>query len=372
MYSLARNFIRKIYRPAIISIQALLSYVFSKIGLILVWDQYSAVSNFFENRFLVFRGFNGLAFFGKSIYASKGIFIHHYRQSTRMQIFSSNIIDSTGNNLLPISMIESSLVKEGTFKIKNKILLRSKQRSHKIIGKGLEILLPDEYLLFGHFLPQLVPFLIRSKGSNLALNMVTPDDINRNFEILEYFNIVPEYKPTNFHAFSHTRVATQVGLYPAKSELNLLKSIHEKKLARESKSLAYKKLRLYLTRAEAHDGRKVVNEQQVIEQISPLGFLVIDPSTLAYADAAKLFARAELVIGPYGSAFFHTLSMEKGSTIIEFSGNKFIRWHLKKMAVDTGLNHKLIISESSPKHDIFLNIPVLMQVLNETIRTLES
>lgn len=363
---------RKIHRPAIISIQSLLSYIFSKIGLILVWDQYSAVSNFFDHRFLVFRGFNGIAFFGKSFYVSKGIFRHKYRQSNRIQMFSSNIIDATENNLLPISMIESALVKEGTFKIKNKIILRSKQRNHKITGKGLQVLIPDDYLLFGHFLPQLVPFLIRNKESNLALNMVIPDDINRNIEILEYFNIFPELKSTSFRAFSRARVATQVGLYPAKNELNLLKSMHVEKLAEEGKSLPNQKLRLYLTRAVAHDGRKVVNEQEIIEQIIPLGFLVIDPSTLAYAEAAKLFASAELVIGPYGSAFFHTLSMEKGSTIIEFSGNKFIRWHLKKMAIDTGVNHKLIISESSPKHDIFLNIPVVMQVLHETIKTLES
>ena len=75
---------RKIYRPAIKSIQLLLSSAFSKIGLTLVWDQYSTVSNFFDHRFLVFRGFNGIAFFGKSFYVSKGIFLNKYRQSTRM------------------------------------------------------------------------------------------------------------------------------------------------------------------------------------------------------------------------------------------------------------------------------------------------
>ena len=82
-------------------------------------------------------------------------------------------------------MIERALVREGTFKIKKKIILRSQQRNHLITGKGLKVLLPDDYLLFGHFLPQLVPFLIRNKGLNLALNMVIPDNINRNFDLDE-------------------------------------------------------------------------------------------------------------------------------------------------------------------------------------------
>ena len=373
IYSFARFIMRRIYRPAVTSSQTFLSYIFSKIGLILVWDQYSAVSNFSDNRFLVFRGLNGMAFFGKSLYISRGIILYQYRQSARMRQFGSNIIDATGNNLLPLAMLESALVKEGTFQIRKKISFGSKKRTHVIGGGGKNVLLPNnDYLLFGHFLPQLVPYLIRENGISLAVNLVCPDNINRNFEILEYFDVFPKNKVTFFRSLSVIRVATQVGLYPAKTELNLLKSIHSEKFAAYGKPFSDKRLRLYLTRAVAHDGRKVLNEQEVLEQIRPLGFLVIDPSTLEYAEAARLFANAELVIGPYGSAFFHTLSMKKGSTIIEFSGNKFIRWHLKKMAVDTYINHKLIINESSPEHDIFLNIPILLQVLNETIEKLES
>ena len=362
---------RKFLRPVIGYLQSVLSKIFSKFGLILVWDQYSAISNFFECRYLVVNGFNGLAFFGKTYYFSKGIFLRHYRQTSRMQEFTSNIIDATGKKLLPISMIESALVKEGTFKIRKKLILKSERRTHQIgDDNGLEVLIPDSYSLFGHFVPQLLPFLIRENRWKHSINLVVPDDINRNFEIFQYFGIYPKEMANKFRPFRITRVAKQIGLYPAKEELNLIKSKHLENFQNSKVTFSSNNMRLYLTRAVAQDGRKVVNESEVLREIGQFGFTVIDPSTLAYAEAAELFANSEIVIGPYGSAFFHTLSMRRGSTIIEFSGNKFIRWHLKKMAVDTGLNHKLIINESLPNHDLIINVPILKQILMETISSL--
>ena len=363
---------REIFRPATKFFKLVLSKIFSRFGLNLVWDQYSAVSNFFDNRYLVVNGFNGIAFFGKTYYLSKGVFLKNYRRTKRMQEFTSNIFDTTGNNLIPISMIESSLVKEGTFKIRKKLLLKSEKRTH-LIGDhdGLEVLIPNGYNLFGHFVPQLLPFLIRENSWRHSINLSVPDDINRNFEIFHYFNIFPKEQTKKFHRFRIATVAKQIGLYPAKEELALVKLKHLEYFKNNQIKFSNQKIRLYLTRAIAHDGRRVINESEVVTMLEQFGFLVIDPSTLPYAKAAELFANSEIVIGPYGSAFFHTLSMNKGSTIIEFSGNKFIRWQLKKMAVDTGLNHKLIINESLANHDQIINVSLLKQILIETISSLD-
>ena len=179
-YSIGRKVITKFIRPSIHRLQSLISFIFSKFGVVLVWEMFAAVSNFHENRYLVLRGFDGVTFLGKSIYISRKNIRIGYREYASVNESIANIVDTTGKNLTPITFIEASIVRDGTFKIQKKFRLRSAMRTH-LIGEGSPpILLPDGYTHFGHFVPQLLPFIIRESTHCFALNLSNPDDINRN------------------------------------------------------------------------------------------------------------------------------------------------------------------------------------------------
>ena len=64
--------------------------------------------------------------------------------------------------------------------------------------------------------------------------------------------------------------------------------------------------RLYLSR-EGVDGRKLVNEAEIRAIFERRGFRVVQPETLGFQEAKDLFASADLIGGPYGSAYLNVV-----------------------------------------------------------------
>jgi hypothetical protein len=371
-YSFARSLRSRITRPAIKYLQRILSSVTSKIGITLIWDMFGAASLFQENRFLVLRGFNGLTFLGKKFYISRKNFCYGYRELDLFQHSIENIIDTTGENLTPITFIESALASEGTFKVKRRFLFRMVERTHLVGVEGSKIIIPSGYLHFGHFVPQLLPFLLRRSPQSFALDLPIPDDVNLNTEILHYFGIQSQFNPTVYRSFRLVRVAFQSNLYPANSELKMLQNLYFKSFSDRNFVRANKKVRLYLTRKDAPLGRQVLNENELLKQIEIHGFLIVDPSNLSFAQASELFANAEIVVGPAGSAFFHAFGMTQGSILIDFQGDKFIRWHLRKMSMALGLRNITVICECNEKLDLTVDIPLVVKVIEDALLSLRE
>ena len=371
-YSLARSFRFKVTRPSTKFIQKILSKLFRKLGIILVWDMFSTASAFQGNRFLVLRGFNGLTFIGKKFYISRRNFLIGYRASALFQASIADIHDATGKTLTPITFIESSLVAEGVFKVKIRFSFRKKERTHLIGDADSKIIIPSGYLHFGHFVPQLLPFLLRGSSQSFALDLPVTDDVNRNTEILDYFGIKPQFNPTVFRSFRFIRVAFQSNVYPASSELRMLQSLYFKSFSNRNFVRADKKIRLYLTRKDAPLGRKVLNESELLKQIEKYDFLIIDPSNLTFAQAAELFANAEILVGSLGSAFFNAFGMTEKSIIIDLQGDRFIRWHLRKMSIALGLRNITILSECNENLDITVNIQIVAKVIEDALMSLRQ
>jgi capsular polysaccharide biosynthesis protein len=59
--------------------------------------------------------------------------------------------------------------------------------------------------------------------------------------------------------------------------------------------------RVYISRAQM-DKRRVVNEQEVLEALSPLGFERYQPETMSFSEQIALFEGASIVVGTQGSA----------------------------------------------------------------------
>ena len=79
------------------------------------------------------------------------------------------------------------------------------------------------------------------------------------------------------------------------------------------------KRRLYISRSDA-SVRRVVNENEVIDFLKPLGFDVITPGEMRVHEQALAFSEAQTIVGPHGAALTNMVFAPKGCQIIEFLG----------------------------------------------------
>jgi hypothetical protein len=76
------------------------------------------------------------------------------------------------------------------------------------------------------------------------------------------------------------------------------------------------KLYIYISRSDA-TSRRVNNEEQLLQEIVPLGFLPISLSKLSVEMQIKLFSGADIIISPHGAGMAFMLFCNKNVTIIE-------------------------------------------------------
>lgn len=75
--------------------------------------------------------------------------------------------------------------------------------------------------------------------------------------------------------------------------------------------------RVYISRCKA-SRRKIINEDEVMKILSPLGFVSYTLENLSFMDQIKLFLSAEIIIGPHGAGFTNIIFSQKQLTVIEF------------------------------------------------------
>jgi capsular polysaccharide biosynthesis protein len=75
-------------------------------------------------------------------------------------------------------------------------------------------------------------------------------------------------------------------------------------------------LRLYVSRAKAAC-RRVVNEEEILALLRPLGFEVICAEDLSLARQASCFAQAEVVVAPHGAGLTNLYFSSPGTKVIE-------------------------------------------------------
>ncbi|WP_255168330.1 glycosyltransferase family 61 protein [Natrononativus amylolyticus] len=78
--------------------------------------------------------------------------------------------------------------------------------------------------------------------------------------------------------------------------------------------------RLYISRADA-GRRRVLNEDAVLEALSPLGFESHALSNLAFADQARLFLETDVIVAPHGAGLAN-LAFASDCALVELFGEK--------------------------------------------------
>lgn len=83
--------------------------------------------------------------------------------------------------------------------------------------------------------------------------------------------------------------------------------------------------RLYLTRGRRPSTRILVNEDELLARLEPLGFEVFDPGAVPVADQIEAFAGAEAVVGVHGAAFTNLVFLPAGARVVEVFAPDYVQ-----------------------------------------------
>ena len=107
-------------------------------------------------------------------------------------------------------------------------------------------------------------------------------------------------------------------------------------------SESYSMKRIYLQRGTARNGRSIVNEDEVVKLLEKHDFTKVTMDGLNVYEQAAIFSKAEIIIGPHGSAFVNMIYCSKECKIIELFGPGYISGHDYSLAFMLGLDWQYI------------------------------
>lgn len=91
--------------------------------------------------------------------------------------------------------------------------------------------------------------------------------------------------------------------------------------------------------------RGLINEEELIDALVPLGFTVVEPEYLSFAEQVALFAQARVVVGLGGAAMFNTVFCRPQTQVVTIeSTGVFLDAHTNLFS-SLGLDYGVIIGE---------------------------
>jgi hypothetical protein len=123
--------------------------------------------------------------------------------------------------------------------------------------------------------------------------------------------------------------------------------------------------RLYVTRrglARGWSRRHVVNERDVLETLQPLGFETVQPDKLSVAEQVRLFAEAEVAVGPHGGWVANAM-FSKSLTLVELFEPDYVNPCGYSLAAACNHAHWYLMCETRPVGDLLVPIADLEQTL---------
>jgi tetratricopeptide (TPR) repeat protein/capsular polysaccharide biosynthesis protein len=109
--------------------------------------------------------------------------------------------------------------------------------------------------------------------------------------------------------------------------------------------------RIYITRSDANH-RRVLNEAQVLEQITPLGFVPVELEALSFQQQVDLFAHAKVILAPHGSGLTNLIFCQSAATVVEFVSPHYIRHYYWVISRLLGLKHYFLVGEVLPCYPV--------------------
>jgi hypothetical protein len=312
---------------------------------------------------LILHGFYGITFIGKKRYINSRIFINDY---SKHQSYAEIIrISQFNGGNIPIAIFESNFLKFSSYEIKQKI-------DKKIVELGarnnLKIIVGNSNLPkvvvpfiegFFHYYVELMPLILKNITKSCFILQVPQEKFY--VDILKYFCIKYVEIPNSEIGMHYSQFTIiKEGLYPSKNDLRILRKHTTKKISLASE---YKN-RIYITRRNNKNGRRIQNEKSIIDLLVKNDFIVIDPDELVFDEQVKLMQTASIVISAHGAALSHLVCVPKKCKVIELNGNVDIRWHYFKISKDLNLKYYLITGNTLNRHEFHIEVNKIEEVLH--------
>ena len=133
--------------------------------------------------------------------------------------------------------------------------------------------------------------------------------------------------------------------------------------------------RIYISRGDARY-RRILNEEEVIETLSPWGFVVVQLESLSFSQQVALFAQAKVIMGAHGSGLTNIIFCQPGTQVIEWVSPHYNRHYYWVISQYLGLDHYSLTGEgfscyplrglmyqNSLTEDIWINLVSLKRLL---------
>ncbi|MBD2501515.1 glycosyltransferase family 61 protein [Anabaena azotica] len=124
---------------------------------------------------------------------------------------------------------------------------------------------------------------------------------------------------------------------------------------------------LYITRTDALT-RRVINEQEVLQELAKYGFESLAIEGLTIKEQAELFASAKIIVAPHGAALTNIVFCPKGTLVIEFMPDTYIEKCFQRLAELLSLNYQCLTAKTYSKslqstHDHYVDVQELSSLL---------
>lgn len=135
--------------------------------------------------------------------------------------------------------------------------------------------------------------------------------------------------------------------------------------------IPYKKI--YITRNDALT-RRVVNEQEVVEELTKIGFEIFSLEGNSIVDQARLFSIAKMVVPPHGAGLTNLVFCNEGSRVIEFMPSTYNNLCFQRLSGLRNLKYSSLISKtisthsnslSSQQNDHLVDLKQLLKLIEE-------
>lgn len=93
--------------------------------------------------------------------------------------------------------------------------------------------------------------------------------------------------------------------------------------------------RIYISRSKS--SRNIANENDILEILEGYNFKIIHCEQLSLAEQIRIFADAEVVLGPHGAGFYNQIFCPSGSSIIEIYNKEY--WHHSSRIISSFMGH---------------------------------
>jgi capsular polysaccharide biosynthesis protein len=135
--------------------------------------------------------------------------------------------------------------------------------------------------------------------------------------------------------------------------------------------------RIYISRGSEPLTRRVVNEDEVMEALLPLGFELVRSERHTVREQAAMFAGAAVVVAPHGAGLANAIFCSPGATVVEIASPVWLNSTYWRMCCQLpGVDHRFVVGRGKPPRDyrqhnvcadIEVDVPLLLDVLSEVL-----